>query len=96
MEAVKHVFEVEHMTFVIAANVEELAKAVQGAYGGTFNGSGYLERFFDITLELPAGSRVEFFGSLNGHSGPGNRIWTPRHAGLDYAVTLRNRPLLSL
>ena len=60
METVKHVFEVEHVTFVIAANVEELAKAVQGAYGGTFDGSGYLERFFDITLELPAGSRKEF------------------------------------
>ena len=60
METVKHVFEVGYVTFVITANVEELAKAVKGAYGGTFDGSGYLERFFDITLELPAGSRKGF------------------------------------
>ena len=60
METVKHVFEVQYVTFVIAANVEELAKAIKGAYGDTFDGPGYLERFFDITLELPSGTRREF------------------------------------
>ena len=60
MEIVKHVFGVEHVTFVIAANTEELAKAVKGSYGDAFDGSGYLERFFDITLELPVGTREGF------------------------------------
>ena len=60
METIKHVFEVEHITFVIAANSNELAHAMRGAYGEDFDGEGYLERFFDIRLQLPEGNRKTF------------------------------------
>ena len=60
LETVKHVFEVEHVTFVLAANSTELAHAMRGVYGAEFDGVGYLERFFDIRLYLPEGTREHF------------------------------------
>ena len=60
METIKHVFEVEHVTFVVAANVAELAHAINGLYGEAFDGKGYLERFFDLSLSLPEGTRQAF------------------------------------
>ena len=60
MEVVKHVFEVEHVTFVLAANSAELAHAMSGVYGDKFDGQRYLERFFDIWLPLPEGPRDHF------------------------------------
>ena len=60
LECVKHVFEVEHVTFVLAANSTELAHAMSGVYGAEFDGERYLERFFDIRLRLPEGTREEF------------------------------------
>ena len=60
LETIKHVFEVKHVTFVVAANITELARAMGGVYGEEFDGEGYLERFFDITLRLPEGTRGDF------------------------------------
>ena len=60
METIKHVFEVDHVTFVVAVNMEQLQHTVMGLYGSGFDGLGYLERFFDIRLSLPSGSRREF------------------------------------
>ena len=57
METIKHVFEVEHVTFVIAANSTEFGHAMSGVYGDKFDGERYLERFFDIRLQLPEGTR---------------------------------------
>ena len=60
METIKHVFQVDHVTFVVAVNMEQLQHTVKGLYGNDFDGKGYLERFFDFRLTLPAGSRQEF------------------------------------
>ena len=60
LETIKHVFEVKHVTFIVAANTTELAHAMSGVYGEEFDGEGYLERFFDITLRLPEGTREDF------------------------------------
>ena len=60
LETIKHVFEVPYVTFIVAANAEELANAVNGVYGSSFDGRGYIERFFDIRLPLPMGDRANF------------------------------------
>ena len=60
LETVKHVFEVEHVTFVLAAHSTELANVMRGVYGDEFDGERYLERFFDIRLHLPEGTREQF------------------------------------
>ena len=64
LEIVKHVFEVEYVTFVLAANSTELAHAMRGVYGDDFDGESYLERFFDIRLHLPEGTREHFVGRV--------------------------------
>ena len=60
LETMKHVFEVDYVTFVVGANAQELAYAVTGVYGADFDGAGYIERFFDIKLPLPIGDRRKF------------------------------------
>lgn len=60
MESIKHVFEVDYVTFVIAVNMEQLEHTVTGLYGKGFNSQAYLERFFDIRLNLPPGPREAF------------------------------------
>lgn len=60
LEMIKHVFEVPYVTFVVAANADELGNAVNGVYGADFDGKGYIERFFDIWLPLPVGDRANF------------------------------------
>ena len=60
LETIKHVFEVPNVTFIVTANAEELANAVNGVYGAKFDGKGYVERFFDILLRLPLGDRANF------------------------------------
>ena len=60
LETIKHVFGVRHVTFVVAANKTQLAHAISGVYGEEFDGDGYLERFFDITLRLPEGTHEAF------------------------------------
>ena len=64
LETIKHVFEVQHVTFVVAANIAELAHTMSGVYGEAFDGKGYLERFFDITLQLPEGTRKDFVAKV--------------------------------
>lgn len=68
METLMHVFEVDHVTFVVAVNMEQLQHTVMGIYGSGFDGLGYLERFFDIRLSLPSGSRREFVENSVEHS----------------------------
>lgn len=86
METIKHVFEVEHITFIVAANISELAHAINGLYGQEFDGKHYLERFFDISLSLPEGTREDFVkkvvkdANLQSHFGqdiPSDRLKDP-------------------
>lgn len=46
--------------FIVAANARELFQTVNGVYGDGFDGSGYVERFFDIWLPLPVEDRENF------------------------------------
>ena len=52
LEIAKHLFSVDHVVFVMALNREELAHSVSALYGINFDGSGYLNRFFDIDVRL--------------------------------------------
>ena len=56
------------MPFIVAANARELSQTVNRVYGDGFDGSGYVERFFDIWLPLPVGDRENFRETLLGGS----------------------------
>ncbi|MBJ7544747.1 KAP family P-loop NTPase fold protein [Rhodomicrobium udaipurense] len=55
LERVKHLFGMPNVAFVLATNTQQLSHSVNGVYGHSFDGSGYLRRFFDstYTFSLP-------------------------------------------
>ena len=60
LENAKHIFSVENVAFVLATNRSELAQSVKAIYGQGFGAEAYLERFFDISFNLPHQDRQEF------------------------------------
>ena len=64
LEVAKHLFMVDHIIFALAVNRSELAHSVKVLYGNGFDAEGYLRRFFDASLRLPAPNRNEFIDSL--------------------------------
>ena len=64
LEVAKHLFMVDHIVFALAVNRSELAHSVKVLYGNDFDAEGYLRRFFDASLLLPAPNRNEFINSL--------------------------------
>lgn len=57
LEVLKHVFDIPGVCFVIATNMSELSHAVGAVYGSSFDGRGYLQRFFDAEYTLPPPDR---------------------------------------
>tara|TARA_B100002049_G_scaffold235412_2_gene219745 strand:- start:1430 stop:3013 length:1584 start_codon:yes stop_codon:yes gene_type:complete len=47
LEAIKHVFDIPGLVFVVATNTHQLSHTVKAVYGNGFNAEGYLSRFFD-------------------------------------------------
>ena len=60
LENAKHIFSVANVVFVLATNRRELAQSVKAIYGQGFGADEYLERFFDISFNLPHQDRKEF------------------------------------
>ncbi|MGB4957194.1 MAG: P-loop NTPase fold protein [Candidatus Saccharimonas sp.] len=52
LETIKHYFEIDDITFVVAVNTEQLAHTVKKFYGNDFDGYGYLNKFFDFPFSL--------------------------------------------
>ena len=64
LEVAKHLFRVDHIVFVLAVNRSELAHSIRSLYGSSFDGDGYLRRFFDIDFQLPNPEREKFISAL--------------------------------
>ena len=64
LEIAKHLFSVDKIIFVLAINRTQLAHSVQALYGSSFDGEGYLGRFFDLDFRLPEPDRNDFFNAL--------------------------------
>lgn len=60
LERIKHILEVEGFVFVLALDRAQLAHSVRAVYGASFDGEGYLGRFFDVAYRLPLGDRRRF------------------------------------
>ena len=54
LERIKHYFVDDKITFVFSVNVDELQYTIRKYYGEGFNGSRYLDRFFDLRVSLPS------------------------------------------
>ena len=66
IEVAKHLFDADHIVFVLAVNRTQLAHSIRALYGDRFDAPGYLRRFFDIDFTLPDPNRNRFIRDLLG------------------------------
>ena len=64
LERVKHIFDLDRIAFVLSTNRKQLGFALQGVYGGNFDGYAYLRRFIDIEYKLRKPSIKAYINSL--------------------------------
>lgn len=53
LERIKHYFTNENITFVFSVNKEQLQYTVKQYYGNDFDAYKYLDRFFNMTVNIP-------------------------------------------
>lgn len=53
LERIKHYFDDDRIIIIASINKEQLVHTVRNVYGEYFDASGYLNRFFDLSLHLP-------------------------------------------
>ena len=53
LEIVKHIFDIENLTFLFAIDIHQLSHSVECVYGQGIDSTGYLCRFFDYIAKLP-------------------------------------------
>lgn len=53
LEIVKHIFDIENLTFIFAIDIHQLSHSVECVYGQGIDSTGYLCRFFDYIAKLP-------------------------------------------
>lgn len=64
LEAIKHLFGVPGIYFVLATNLEQLGHSIKAVYGEGFDSERYLKRFFDQEYMLPTPDRRRFVSFL--------------------------------
>lgn len=72
LEQIKHYMNDERITFVFSVNVDQLQHTICHHYGEKFDAIGYLERFFDLRVQLPEVNREKFYRSIGFQAG---RYW---------------------
>ena len=53
LERIKHYFNNPNITFIFSVDLQNLQNTVKHYYGSEFNGYHYLDRFFDLVINLP-------------------------------------------
>jgi hypothetical protein len=64
LEAIKHLFGVPGVYFVVATNLEQLGHSICAVYGERFDSERYLKRFFDQEYLLPSPDNTRFTAFL--------------------------------
>lgn len=65
LERIKHYFNHDNITFVFSVNTNELQHTIKRYYGNDFDGSRYMDRFFDLRVALPPPNLQKFFDSIS-------------------------------
>ncbi|MBZ0133189.1 MAG: KAP family NTPase [Rhodocyclaceae bacterium] len=60
LEAVKHLFSVSGVVFVLAMDRQQLGHSIRSMYGAEMDVDGYLRRFIDIDYNLPTPDKGAF------------------------------------
>lgn len=64
LERIKHYFNSENVTFVFSVNKEQLQYTIKQYYGNDFNAYKYLDRFFDLTINVPKCDIENYIGII--------------------------------
>jgi hypothetical protein len=64
LERIKHLFDVEHLVFVLSVDKKQLEAGTAAVYGERIDASEYLRRFFDLELRLPQPDAKRFATAL--------------------------------
>lgn len=64
LEAIKHLFMIPRLIFIVSTNLHQLANATQAVYGPNFDGFMYLKRFFDFEFTLPKPNREQYIRAI--------------------------------
>ncbi|MDE6388375.1 MAG: KAP family NTPase [Lachnospiraceae bacterium] len=65
LECIKHYFEDDRIIFVMSVNKSQLIHTITKYYGNEFNSSLYLNKFFDVSIQLPQVDTTEYFRRLD-------------------------------
>lgn len=63
MEVTKHYYNDDNIVFVLSTNNRQLVHTVQKYYGDNFDGYGYLDKLYDLILDLPKVDIKQYFHS---------------------------------
>lgn len=75
LERIKHLFDIDHVIFVLGIDREQLGHVIRSVYGN-IDVENYLLRFIDVDFPLPETNHATFF----------NALWK-RHGMSDYLET---------
>lgn len=64
LESIKHYFDDDRIIFVMSVNKSQLIHTVAQYYGNDFDSSLYLNKFFDINIQLPKADTRIYFDTL--------------------------------
>ena len=64
LESIKHYFDDDRIIFVMSVNKSQLIHTVAQYYGNDFDSSLYLNKFFDINIQLPKADTRVYFDTL--------------------------------
>ncbi|MCT4612389.1 MAG: KAP family NTPase [Clostridia bacterium] len=64
LETIKHLFDIENLVFVVSLDMQQLSHSIATIYGNDMDSAGYLRRFFDMHVKIPAPETREYLDVL--------------------------------
>ncbi|WP_285907085.1 KAP family P-loop NTPase fold protein [Pseudodesulfovibrio pelocollis] len=90
LEAVKHLFDVDGVIFILSLDREQLGHSVRAAYGDGIDADGYLRRFIDLEYRIPKPSNEAFVRQLSEYYGVSEYPIFKNKRDLDACVEFEN------
>lgn len=99
LENIKHFYDDNRIIFLVTTNNKALASSVCKIYGEKYDGASYLDRIFDINLELPNNYIQDYINAIDdGNSNSNYHFKVCRELAKENKMTMReyNRYLNSM
>lgn len=99
IENIKHFYDDDRIVFLIATNNKQLGATVCKVYGEKYDGNLYLDKIFDLTLELPNNYLEKYISAIDGNKSNSHyKYKVPRELAKEYSISMRefNRYLKSI